>query len=104
VVHAATGRTPAYYMINCAHPSHFAGALEDALWSRRLRGIRANASKQSHAELDAATELDDGDPAELAADYAALRRRFPWINVLGGCCGTDHRHILHISCACRMAA
>lgn len=99
-VDAATGRAPAYYMVNCAHPTHFAHVLEDADWTRRLRGIRANASKLSHAELDGAPDLDEGDPAELAADYAALRARFPWINVLGGCCGTDHRHVAAICGAC----
>jgi homocysteine S-methyltransferase len=99
-VDAASDNAPAYYMINCAHPSHFGHALEDADWMRRLRGIRANASRRSHAELDESTELDIGNPAELGADYAGLRRRFPWINVLGGCCGTDHRHIEAIEQAC----
>ncbi|MGQ9369769.1 homocysteine S-methyltransferase family protein [Azospirillum sp. ST 5-10] len=95
-VDAATGGAPAYYMINCAHPSHFRDALGEAEWVRRLRGLRANASRRSHAELDAAPDLDDGDPVELGEDYAALRARFAWINVLGGCCGTDHRHIERI--------
>lgn len=99
-VDATTAGAPAYYMVNCAHPSHFSHALEDADWMRRLRGIRANASRRSHAELDESTELDIGNPAELGADYAELRRRFPWINVLGGCCGTDHRHIAAIGQAC----
>ena len=91
---------PAYYMINCAHPSHFADALEPAPWAQRIRGIRANASRCSHAELDEAEDLDTGDPAELAADYATLRALFPWITILGGCCGTDHRHIAHITQTC----
>ncbi len=92
---------PAYYMVNCAHPSHFAAALaDDAPWIARLRGIRANASTLSHAELDAATALDRGDPAALARDYAALRRRLPGLTVLGGCCGTDHEHITAICDAC----
>lgn len=103
-VDAASGAAPAYYMVNCAHPSHFSHALEDADWMRRLRGIRANASRRSHAELDESTELDIGNPAELGADYARLRQRFPWINVLGGCCGTDHRHIEAIGQACLGAA
>lgn len=95
-----TGGAPAYYMVNCAHPDHFRDGLDSgAGWMQRVRGIRANASRKSHAELDAATELDDGDPAELAADYAALLARHPQINVLGGCCGTDHRHIAEISAA-----
>jgi S-methylmethionine-dependent homocysteine/selenocysteine methylase len=90
-------------MINCAHPTHFEAVLNGG-WVERLRGIRANASRCSHAELDNATELDDGDPVELGQQYRALRRRFPHLNVLGGCCGTDHRHIEQISAACRQAA
>ena len=81
-------------MINCAHPTHFAGVLEaGGGWRDRLRGLRANASKRSHAELDAATELDIGDPAELGRDYVAIRRALPALSVVGGCCGTDHRHV-----------
>lgn len=89
-----TDGDPAYYMINCAHPDHFEAVLasgED--WTRRIRGLRTNASRMSHAELNEAAELDDGDPDELGAENAAIRRRLPGINVLGGCCGTDHRHI-----------
>ena len=103
-VDAATGGAPAYYMVNCAHPTHFAHVFEDRPWLRRVRGIRANASKRSHAELDAAPDLDAGDPVELGHGYAAIRARFPWINVLGGCCGTDHRHIEQIANACLEAA
>lgn len=101
----ATGFGPAYYMVNCAHPDHFREELEHgAGWVQRIRGIRANASRLSHAELDEATELDAGNPAELAADYAALLARFPHLNVLGGCCGTDHRHIDEISAKIANAA
>ena len=97
----ATSGAPAYYMINCAHPKHFAGTLAaGGEWVARLGGIRANASTLSHAELDAATELDAGDAVSLAAEYADLRARFPQITVLGGCCGTDHRHIAEIAAAC----
>lgn len=89
-----TGAAPAYYLINCAHPAHFAGVLDEgAEWTRRIRGIRANASCRSHAELNSAPDLDAGDPDALAADYAELKRRLPWLNVFGGCCGTDPRHI-----------
>ena len=62
-------------------------------WTARIRGLRANASRLSHAELDEAEELDEGDPEELATDYVALRAKLPELHVLGGCCGTDHRHI-----------
>jgi S-methylmethionine-dependent homocysteine/selenocysteine methylase len=93
-VDRATGDGPAYYMINCAHPTHFAQALEDgAPWVTRIRGVRANASRCSHAELDEASTLDDGDPVEFGNQHRELRARFPHITVLGGCCGTDHRHI-----------
>jgi homocysteine S-methyltransferase len=89
-----TGGAPAYFMINCAHPTHFETVLDgDAPWARRIRGLRANSSKMSHAELDEAEELDEGDPQELAAGYVALRAGLPELRVLGGCCGTDHRHI-----------
>jgi S-methylmethionine-dependent homocysteine/selenocysteine methylase len=95
-VDEATGNAPAYYMINCAHPDHFDASL-DGDWVSRIRGIRANASRCSHAELDEATELDAGDPKELGELYAGLCRRFPHLTVLGGCCGTDHRHVEEIA-------
>jgi homocysteine S-methyltransferase len=95
-----TARAPAYYMVNCAHPSHFAALLDGSGWTARLRGLRANASRRSHAELDAAPDLDDGDPVELARSYRALRTRMPGLTVLGGCCGTDHRHIEQIALCC----
>jgi S-methylmethionine-dependent homocysteine/selenocysteine methylase len=99
-VDGETGGTPAYYMINCAHPTHFQDVLDDgAAWRDRVRGLRANASTRSHAELDEATELDDGDPADLGASYAALRSKLPQLNVLGGCCGTDDRHVREICAA-----
>ncbi len=91
---AATGGYAAYYMINCAHPTHFDHALPaGATWLARIRGLRANASKRSHAELDAATELDAGDPVDLGKRYRALKPLLPNLCVLGGCCGTDHRHV-----------
>lgn len=90
----ATGRYPIYFMINCAHPSHFDQALASgAPWLERIRGVRANASTKSHAELDEATTLDAGDPIDLGQRYRTLRQALPDMNVLGGCCGTDHRHI-----------
>jgi len=96
-VEAATDRGPAYYMINCAHPTHFQHVLDEgALWHDRIRGIRANSSVRSHAELDEATELDTGNPAELGEHHRTLRRRLAGLNVLGGCCGTDHRHVAAI--------
>ncbi|HET9855230.1 MAG TPA: homocysteine S-methyltransferase family protein [Methylomirabilota bacterium] len=100
-VDAETAAYPAYYMINCAHPSHFERVLDGAQpWAQRVRGLRANASRQSHAELNEATVLDVGDPVELAREYAELKRRLPRLNVMGGCCGTDHRHVEQIATAC----
>lgn len=103
-VDGETETAPTYYMINCAHPTHFEDALRaGAPWLQRLGGLRCNASRKSHAELDAATELDAGDPAELGRQYRALRERLPRLSVLGGCCGTDHRHIAAIAGACLSA-
>ena len=96
-VDGETGASPSYYMINCAHPTHFAPVLEQGDgWRERIRGLRANASTCSHAELDEAEELDEGDPADLGARYADLRELLPQLRVLGGCCGTDHRHVAEI--------
>jgi S-methylmethionine-dependent homocysteine/selenocysteine methylase len=96
-----TVRYPAYYMINCAHPTHFEHILaEGGQWLERLRGLRANASKRSHAELNEAADLDVGDPVELGKQYARLRKRLSCLNVMGGCCGTDHRHVEQIAEAC----
>lgn len=87
-----------YFMINCAHPDHFSNALNDPLLAlQRLRGIVANASRCSHAELDNATVLDAGNPIELGEQLAEIRQSFPQINVLGGCCGTDMRHLQSIA-------
>ncbi len=100
-VDRATDAAPAYYMVNCAHPTHFEHVFETgADWLERVRGLRANASALSHAELDEATELDEGDPADLGRRYGALRGTLPRLNVLGGCCGTDHRHVDAILRAC----
>ena len=105
MVDEATDNYSAYFMINCAHPTHFAATLDDsAAWTGRIRGIRANASRCSHAELDTMTELDIGDPHELAACYHDLCNRFPRITVLGGCCGTDLRHVAAIAAACVQSA
>jgi homocysteine S-methyltransferase len=100
-VDAATGGAPAYFMINCAHPTHFAHVLDpDAAWTSRIQGIRANASTMSHAELDEATELDRGDPVGLGDHYRTLREAHDQISVLGGCCGTDQEHVAAVAAAC----
>jgi len=103
-VDAATAGAPAYYMINCAHPTHFDSVIAKAgAWRERIGGLRANASMRSHAELDESSELDSGDPRELGAQYRDLRRHLSKLTVLGGCCGTDHRHVEAICSACLAA-
>ncbi len=92
----ATDGYPSYYMLNCAHPSHFSHLFDGGPWQSRLQGVRANASKRSHAELDEATEIDIGDIAELAQGYRQLATHLPRLTVVGGCCGTDCRHVAAI--------
>ena len=91
-VEAETGGSALFYMVNCAHPTHFAAVLAGPMHAR-IGGIRANASRQSHAQLDEATTLDDGDPDEFGALYAGLRPQLPNLRIIGGCCGSDHRHV-----------
>ena len=93
-VDAETDSAAVYYMINCAHPTHFEQKLHtDAPWLQRIKGLRANASCKSHAELDESTELDDGNPIELGEQYGEFKQKLQQLNVFGGCCGTDHRHV-----------
>ena len=99
-VDAETDGSIAYFMINCAHPTHFAHVLEEeGDWRGRIRGLRTNASEKSHAELDEAEELDPGDPTALAQHYRELQTRLPNLTVVGGCCGTSHRHVAGICAA-----
>jgi homocysteine S-methyltransferase len=99
-VDAATDGGPAYYMVNCAHPSHFGHVLEGlGDTAARIGGLRVNASSKSHAELDEATELDEGDPAALRGEHAELLALLPEVTVLGGCCGTDARHVAEAGAA-----
>ena len=94
---AETEGAALYQMINCAHPTHFAAALAGGdAWLGRIGGVRANASRRSHAELDEAEELDSGDPEELGTEYAELESGLPDLRVVGGCCGTDQRHVASI--------
>jgi homocysteine S-methyltransferase len=96
-VDADTDAGAAYFMVNCAHPTHLATTFDDrGPWLRRVVGLRLNASARSHAELDAADDLDEGDPEEFGAGTAALRDRLPAATVFGGCCGTDTRHVAAI--------
>jgi homocysteine S-methyltransferase len=96
----ATAGYVTHFMINCAHPTHFDAVLDSKVeWVARIGGLRANASALSHAELDAMTELDAGDPDDLAKRYVALRDVLPSLRVVGGCCGTDHNHVERIAAA-----
>ncbi|MEO8330498.1 MAG: homocysteine S-methyltransferase family protein, partial [Candidatus Nanopelagicales bacterium] len=99
-VDKATEAAPAYYMLNCMHPTHLASNFASAVESGRLRGIRANASRMSHVELDNAEVLDAGNPAELGEQFRNLREQSPGLTVLGGCCGSDVRHVRAIAEAC----
>lgn len=102
---AATDGYATHFMVNCAHPTHFAHVLDGtAPWAARIGGIRANASQLSHAELDQMVELDSGDPDDLAARYVDLRASLPNLHVLGGCCGTDHRHVAAIAASWEASA
>jgi S-methylmethionine-dependent homocysteine/selenocysteine methylase len=90
-VDAAGG--PDWFLVNCAHPTHIAPGLDDGDWTARIAGLRPNASRMSHAELDEAEELDEGDPAELSASLRSMVTHLPGLQILGGCCGTDVRHV-----------
>lgn len=99
-VDAACTTAPVYYMVNCAHPDHFADKLRNnGAWLSRIHSVRANASRMSHAELDEAEELDEGDAKELARLYVELKHLLPNLNVVGGCCGTDHNHVEEMASA-----
>ena len=90
---------PDWFGINCAHPLHVARAFDGGIWQERIHGFRPNASTLTHAELDVMEELDEGDPQALARDHGLLRDRLPNVRTLGGCCGTDHRHVAEIVAA-----
>ncbi len=100
-VDQATDGYAAWFMLNCAHPEHMRPALDGGDWAGRIGALRVNASRLSHAELDEATELDDGDPRELAQECSQLAALLPGLRVLGGCCGTDVRHVAAMAQACR---
>ena len=100
VVDDATGGGPSYYALNCAHPTHLGASLLDAGATGRLRGIRANASRMSHLELDNSQELDAGDPIEFGQLMNEIHQSVPDVTILGGCCGTDIRHIREIVASC----
>jgi S-methylmethionine-dependent homocysteine/selenocysteine methylase len=99
-VDKSVSQPPLYFMINCAHPTHFSHQLQEGKneqWTKRIQGLRANSSCKSHAELDDATELDRGNPQELGSEHKKLKQMFNQLNVFGGCCGTDEEHVLAIA-------
>lgn len=105
VTDEASGGYPVYYLINCAHPTHIEPALDrPGSWRERIRGLRANASRRSHKELDESPDLDSGDPEELGGEYLELAERLPNLSVVGGCCGTDHRHVAAMARALKPAS
>ena len=97
MVDDSTGGAAAYFMVNCAHPDHFFHVFDGSDWTRRIRGLRCNASRLSHAELDACEVLDDGDPEDFGRQYRNILQRMPWLNIFGGCCGSDLRHVTQIA-------
>ena len=97
LVDDATDNGAAYFMINCAHPDHFTSVLEPGAWASRIRGIRCNASRKSHAELDKSESLDDGNPTELASQYRKIYELLPSLSIFGACCGADLRHVREIA-------
>jgi len=97
MVDDVTGGSAAYFQVNCAHPDHFFHLFDGAEWTRRIRGLRCNASRLSHAELDCCEVLDDGDPEELGEQYREILPAMPWLNIFGGCCGSDLRHVTRIA-------
>jgi len=99
MVDDATAGSAVYFQVNCAHPDHFFHVFDGSDWTRRIRGLRCNASRLSHAELDCCEVLDDGDPEELGEQYRQILLTVPWLNIFGGCCGSDLRHVSRIASA-----
>lgn len=90
----ATAAGAAHLLVNCAHPDHVGPGLDAAApWAQRIAGLRVNSSRLSHAELDEAEELDEGDLADLARTTRDLAAALPGVRIVGGCCGTDARHV-----------
>ncbi len=96
-VDAAVPGGVAWHGINCSHPVEFAHALTGGAWQARLRCIRPNAVSMDKVALCKLGHLEDGDPAELGRQMGQVARQFPAMDVWGGCCGTDHRHLREIA-------
>ncbi len=97
-IDAKTGNeAPDFYMINCSHPLEYEPALEAGDWTKRLRGVRPNASKMDKLALCKLGHIEDGDPVELGAQLLSLSDRYPQLDIFGGCCGTGHNHLREIA-------
>jgi S-methylmethionine-dependent homocysteine/selenocysteine methylase len=97
-IEEATDGAAAWFGTNCAHPVEFEPAFADAgSWFDRLRYIRPNAAKMDKIALCSLGHLEDGDPVELGGEMGEIARRFPRADILGGCCGTDERHLSEIA-------
>lgn len=92
-IDAATDNSVAFYMINCVHPLEYESALADESWMKRIRGVRPNASVMDKISLCKIGHLEDGDPIELGNQIGDLFKRFPHMDILGGCCGTWDNHL-----------
>ena len=67
--------------------------MDGGSWQERVHGFRPNASTLTHAELDVMDELDEGDLPLLISAFERLRTHLPNLAIVGGCCGTDARHV-----------
>jgi S-methylmethionine-dependent homocysteine/selenocysteine methylase len=96
-IDAETEQSPAFYSINCSHPLEYEPALEPGDWINRVRGVRPNAAKMEKIELCSLGHLEDGDPVELGEQLGDLARRYPHMDIWGGCCGTWDVHLDEIA-------
>ena len=90
-------QSPEYYLINCSHPVEYEPAIEPGEWIERIRGVRPNASKMEKIALCKIGHLEDGDPEELGTLCGDLARRYPHMDIWGGCCGTWDKHLDEIA-------
>ncbi len=96
-VDAASDGYPAFYALNCSHPLEFEPALTPGAWQDRLRCIRPNAARIDKIALCKLGHLEEGDPHELGRQMADVARRFPQMDIWGGCCGTCESHLEEIA-------
>lgn len=97
MIDKATDQSPEFYSINCSHPLEFEPAIEPGDWVNRIRGVRPNASKMDKMALCQLGHLEEGDPVELGVLCGDLARRYPHMDIWGGCCGTWDKHLNEIA-------